>query len=160
MCRFKLVHDQVRESEVGGSFAFGLGAFVHALRAVSGRDVAEPAFLWARHPRCRPFGREPAGQRTQVLDELVVHSFRRYADRMVTVGDLAAELEVPAGLQRSRDRVQVNQTCTMWLGLSCPVFASMMTASPSRRAIRSGLPASVAASPRSSNLFCSSTSML
>ena len=108
MCRFKLVHDQVRESEVGVSFAFGFGAFVHTLRVVQGADVAEPAFLWARHPRCRPFGRQPADQRTQVLDELVVHSFRRYADRMVTLGDLAAELEVPVGLQRSRDGVQVN----------------------------------------------------
>ena len=88
MCRFKLVHDQVRESEVGGSFAFGLGAFVHALRAVSGRDVAEAAFLWARHPRCRPFGRQPADQRAEVLHELVVDGFRRNADRVVPVGDL------------------------------------------------------------------------
>ena len=40
---------QVVESEVAGSSAFWLGAFVHALRAVCGADVAEPAFLiWDR----------------------------------------------------------------------------------------------------------------
>ena len=44
---------QVVESEVAGSSAFGLGAFVHTLRAVCGTDVAEPAFLCARHP-CYP----------------------------------------------------------------------------------------------------------
>ena len=38
---------QVGDSEVAGSCAFGLGAFVHTLRAVQSADVAEAAFLSA-----------------------------------------------------------------------------------------------------------------
>ena len=97
-----------RESEVGGSSACGLGAFVHALRAVQGADVAEAAFRSARHSGGRLVGRQSADQCSQVLYELVVHGFRRYADRVIGVGGLPPEFESPVTLQRSRDGVQVN----------------------------------------------------
>ena len=99
---------QVGKSEVAGSSAFGLGAFVHTLRAVQSADVTEPAFRSARHSGGRLVGRQSADQCSQVLYELVVHSFRRYADRVVQVGGLPSQLEIPVLLQRSRDGVQVN----------------------------------------------------
>ena len=57
-------------SEVGGGTAFVLGAFVHALRAVGGRDVAEAALLGAGNASGRRFGRQPsqdAGQQFGAL---------------------------------------------------------------------------------------------
>ena len=92
---------------VGFTFAAWL-VLVYALRAVGGVDVAEPAFLFARHSGGRLVGRQSADQCSQVLYELVVHSFRRYADRVVQVGGLPSQLEIPVLLQRSRDGVQVN----------------------------------------------------
>ena len=81
---------------------------VYAIRAVRGRDVAEPAFLRARYLPGRQFGRQPADQCAKVLYELFVHGVRRYADRVVSVGDLALELEVPVPFKCLWDRVQVN----------------------------------------------------
>ena len=76
---------QVGESEVAGSPAFGLGAFARAVLAVQDADVAEAAFRSARHSGGRLVGRQSADQCSQVLYKLVVHSFRRYADRVVQV---------------------------------------------------------------------------
>ena len=101
---------QVRKSEVAGSCAFGLGALVHTVWTVLACDVAEATFRSARHSGGRLVGRQSADQCSQVLYELVVHSFRRYADRVVQVGDLAAEIEVPVAFQRSRDGVQVKSS--------------------------------------------------
>ena len=95
-------------SEVAGSAALGLVPFVQAFRAICRRDVAEAAFLRAGHAGCLLFCRQPADQRTEVLYELVVHSLRRYVDRVVQVGGLPPEFESPVTLQRSRDGVQVN----------------------------------------------------
>ena len=53
-------------------------------------------------------GRQSADQYSQVPYELVVHSLRRYAHRMIEVGCLPTEFESPVTLQRSRDGVQVN----------------------------------------------------
>ena len=79
---------QVGKSGVAGSSAFRLGASVHTLRAVQSADVAEAASRSTRHSGGRLVGRQSADQCSQVLYELVVHSFRRYADRVVQVGGL------------------------------------------------------------------------
>ena len=99
---------QVGKSEVAGSSAFWLGAFIHALRAVCGADVAEATFLSARHSDGRLVGRQSADQCSQVPYELVLDCLRRYADRVVIVCDLPPEFESPVLLQCSRDGVQVN----------------------------------------------------
>ena len=99
---------QVGKSEVAGSPAFGLGAFARAVLAVQDADVAETAFVWARHSGGRLVGRQSADQCSQALNELVVHRLRRYADRVVQVGGLPPEFESPVTLQCSRDGVQVN----------------------------------------------------
>ena len=79
-------------SEVRGRSLLRLRVTVHAIRAVLGRDVAEPVFLCARYSCCRLLGCEPTDQLSKVLHELFVHSVRRYEDRVVAVGDLATEL--------------------------------------------------------------------
>ena len=99
---------QVGHSEVAGSSAFGLGAFVHALRAVLGRDVAEATFLSTRHSGGWLVGRQSADQCSQVPYELVLDCLRRYADRVVQVGGLPPELQVLVLFQRSRDSVQLS----------------------------------------------------
>jgi hypothetical protein len=76
---------QVGDSEVAGSCAFGLGALVHTVWTVLACDVAEATFRSARHSGGRLVGRQAADQCSQVLYKLVVHSFRRYADRVVQV---------------------------------------------------------------------------
>ena len=81
-------------SEVVGCSLSGLRIAIHAVRAVYGTDVPEAAFLSARHAGGRLVGRDPADQRSQVLYELVVHSLRRYADRVVQVGGLPLSLRV------------------------------------------------------------------
>ena len=94
--------------EVFGRHLFWLSLLVHTVWAVLGADVAEAAFLRARHSGGWLVGRQSADQCSQVLYELVVHSLRRYAHRMVEVGGLPSQLEIPVLLQRSRDGVQVN----------------------------------------------------
>ena len=94
-----------------------MGVIVHALRAVVGRDVAEPAFLSAGYLRCRRLGRQPVDQCAKVSNEPVVQSFCRYADCVVLESDLPPEFKVPVLLQRLGDRVQVNHLIT-WLRLA------------------------------------------
>ena len=100
--------EPVAPLEVFGRHLFWLWLLVHTVWTVLGRDVAETAFLSAWHSGGRLVGRQSADQCSQVLYELVVHRFRRYADRVVQVGGLTPEFETPVTLQRSRDGVQVS----------------------------------------------------
>ena len=70
--------------------------------------MSQSGTLRAGHTGGRLVGREPADRRSQVLDELIVHSLRRYADRVILVGDLPFEAEVSVLLWRSGDRVQLD----------------------------------------------------
>ena len=140
---------------VGFTFAAWL-VLVYALRAVGGVDVAEPAFLSARHSGGRLVGRQSADQCSQVLYELVVHSFRRYADRVVQVGGLPSQLEIPVLLQRSRDGVQVNHHLDNVTGAVLPGLDVDDDRLPVSLRDQVGLPASVADLPWSSKLFCPS----
>ena len=63
--------------------------------------MSQSGTLRAGHTGGRLVGREPADRRSQVLDELIVHSLRRYADRVILVGDLPFEAEVSVLLWRS-----------------------------------------------------------
>ena len=114
--------EPVARLEVCSRRLFRLPLLVQALRAVLGRDVAEAAFLSARHAGGRLVGRQSPDQHSQVLYELVVHSLRRYADRVVEVGGLPPQLESPLTLQRSRDGVQVNHHPDDVTGALLPVL--------------------------------------
>ena len=86
--------EPVAPLEVFGRHLFWLSLLVHALRAVLGADVAEAALVFAGHSGGWLVGRQSADQCSQALYELVVHSLRRYADRVVEVGGLPLSLRV------------------------------------------------------------------
>ena len=83
------------DSEVGGVSAFVLGDLVLALGAVSGRDVAEPAFREARHAPGWRVGRQPANEGPEILDEVPGQCSPRDPHGVRGVDDLAADPDVP-----------------------------------------------------------------
>ena len=95
-------------SEVVSSCAFGLVAVFHALWAVSGRDVAEPALLRARRLLGRRVGRQPPDQGPEILAELVGQGPSRDPDRVGRVDDFAADPDVPVLRKGLRQGVLVD----------------------------------------------------
>ena len=95
-------------SEVVGGAGVGLETVVHTLRTVRGRDVGEAALWPAGHSSCGFVARDASDERAQVLDELVVDGVCRDADRVVAVGDLSPEFEVPVPFYCLGDGVEVD----------------------------------------------------
>ena len=144
---------QERDSEVGGSSAFGLGAFVHTLRAVQGADVAEAAFVFARYTGSWLVRGNPADQGAEVLFELGVQAAPGNSYRLRRIDHFSGQLGVLVLRQCSGQGVYVDHDQHVVGGLLLASFDVDDQGVVFWTTIRSGLPASVADCPRRRKLF-------